>query len=73
MCVCVCVCVCVWSELHVSYLCVVCVSFWSWLALQFALQDLKTALIAMLQVCTHCLYGTVWYTTTVCICVCVCV
>ena len=38
--------------------------------LQFALQDLKTALIAMLQVYTHWLYGTVWYTTSVCVCLC---
>ena len=36
--------------------CVACVGVWSWSALQFALQDLKIALIAMLQVCTHCLY-----------------
>ena len=54
-----------------SCLCVVCVSTWSWLALQFALQDLKIALIAMLQVYSHCLYGTVWYTTSMCLCVCV--
>ena len=50
-----------------SCLCVTCVSVWSWVALRFALQDLKIALIAMLQVCTHCLYGTVWYTTSVCV------
>ena len=29
------------------------------------------ALIAMLQVYTHCLCGTVWYTTSVCVCVCI--
>ena len=46
----------------------VCACVWSWLALQFALQDLKTALIAMLQVYTQCLYGTVWYTANVCVC-----
>ena len=53
--------------LHVSCLSVACVSVWSWIALKFALQDLKTALIAMLQVYTHCLYGTVWYTISVCV------
>ena len=37
-----------------------------------ALQDVKRALIAMLQVYTHCLYSTVWYTISVCVCVCVC-
>ena len=47
------------SLLHLSCLCVACVGVWSWPALQFALQDLKTALIAMPQVYTHCLYGTV--------------
>ena len=58
--------------LHVSRLCVVCVIVWSWLALQFALQDLKTALVAMLQVYTHCLYGTVGILqASVCVCVCV--
>ena len=60
------------SLLHVSYLFVACVSVWSWLALQFMLQDLRTALIAMLQVYTHCLYSAVWYTSNVCVCVCVC-
>ena len=59
------------SLLHVSCLCVACVSVWSWLALQFALQDLKTALIAMHQVYTYRLYGAVWYTASVCVCVCV--
>ena len=58
------------SLLHVSCLCVACVSVWSWLALQFALQDLKTALIAMHQVYTCRLYGAVWYTASVCVCVC---
>ena len=38
------------SLLHVSCLCVAYVSVGSWLALQFGLQDLKTGLIAMLQV-----------------------
>ena len=70
--VCVCVCCCL-QGCCVGSSCVACVSVWSWLALQFALQDLKTALIAMLQVYTHWLYGTVWYTTSVCVCVCVCV
>ena len=76
-CVCVPVCVgaCVRACVCVSCLCAVCVSVWSWLvlqfALQFALQDLKIALIAMLQVYTHCLYGTVWYTTSASVCVCV--
>ena len=56
------------SKQQLSCRCVACVSVWSWLALQFALQDLKTALIAMLQVHTHCLYGTAWYTTTLCMC-----
>ena len=64
-------CVCV--LLHVSCLCVACVAVWSRVALQFALQDLKTALIAMLQVYTHCLYGTVCLCVSVCVCVCVCV
>ena len=53
-----------------SCLCVECVGDWSWLALQFALQDLK---IAMLQVYAHGLYSTVWYTTSACVCLCVCV
>ena len=53
-----------------SWLCVVYVTVWSWLALHFVLQDLKTALIAMPQVYTHCLYGTVWYTTCARACVC---
>ena len=50
-------------HVRVSCLCVACVSVWSWLTLQFALQAPKTALIAMLQVYTHCLCGTVWCTT----------
>ena len=57
--------------LHVSCLCVAYVSVWSWLAMQ--LHDLKAALIALLQVYTHCLYSTVWYTTSVCLFVRVCV
>ena len=64
-----------YSLLHVSCLCVACISVWSWLALQFVLQDLKIALIAMLQVYTHCLYrmyGMVCY-KRMCMCVCVCV
>ena len=59
------------SLLHVPCLCVACVSVWSWIALQFALQDLKTALIPVLTVYSHCLYGTVWYTTIARLCVCV--
>ena len=60
---------CVRARLHVPCLCVACVGVWSWLALQFALQDLKTALIAMPQVYTHCLYGAVWCTTSACVAV----
>ena len=53
--------------------CALRVSVWSWFALQFALQDLETALIAtLLRVYTHRLYGTVWYTVLqACVCRCV--
>ena len=47
-----------------------CVGVWSWSALQFALEDPKTALIAMPQVYTHRLYGHVQYTTSVCVSLC---
>ena len=60
------------SLLHVSCLCVASFSVGSWLALQFALQDLKTALIALLQVYTHCLYGASYGIPQACVCVCVC-
>ena len=54
-------------------LCVVCVSVWSWFALQFALQDLKITLANTPSVHPLFVLHCIVYYKCVCVCVCVCV